>query len=330
MLKTGDMGMTESNFDTFAEECLINKTDNYQEVLSAIDKLEVRVYPDKFAEILNHFFVISNDYNVVNYILKKMNKHKSRIYVPVLVDALVLEDNYKNKFNTQEIQTQIRVNVAKLLANLKDTSAVNALLYCLNNKQENYKLRLSCAEALGKIGDKFAVLPLSEILKDDNENSVYLKESAAFALGMIGDTKAVEPLVGILETKQGIIDKFTFLKERAIEALSKINFNSDRVFNALKNSLNDESVQVRVNAVEALSNIEDDRVADLLYSSLSDKSEEVVKNVIIALFNLRGEKILYEILNDYSLPEHTMKIIREVIKEVEEAADEEDDNSENI
>jgi len=322
--------MTELNFDTVADECLINKTADFQQTLSAIDKLESNTSPENFNKILNHFFVISNDYNVINYILKKMNKHKDREFVPSLVDALVLKDNFKNKISDLEIQTQIRVNVAKLLANIKDTSAVNPLLYCLNNKQENYKLRLSCAEALGKIGDKYAVLPLSEILKDENENSVYLKESAAFALGMIGDTKAVDSLVGILEAKKGIIDKFTFLKERAIEALSKINFNSDRVFTALKNSLKDDSVQVRINAVEALSNLDDNRVSDLLYSSLTDKSEEVVKNVIIALFNINGEKILYEILNDYSLPEHTMKIIREVIKEVEEASDEEDeDNSEN-
>ena len=318
--------MAELDFDTAANECLINRTNDFNKTLSAIDELEQRVHPEDFTKILNHFFAVSNDYNVINYILKKMNKYKNREFVSVLVDALILKDNFRNKIQDFEIQTQIRVNVAKLLANIKDTSAVNSLLYCLNNKQENYKLRLSCAEALGKIGDRYAVLPLSEILKDENENSVYLKESAAFALGMIGDTKAVDSLVGILETKQGIIDKFTFLKERAIEALSRINFNSDRVFNALKASLKDDSVQVRINAVEALSNLDDERVTGLLYGSLSDKSEEVVKNAIIALFNINGEKILYEILNDYSLPEHTMKIIREVIKEVEEAAEEDNDS----
>ena len=320
--------MTEFDFDTLADKCLINKTSNFQESLSAIDKLEAETSPDKFIKVLNHFFIISNDYNVINYILKKMNKYKSKEFVSVLVDTLILKDNFKNKIKDTEIQTQIRVNAAKLLANIKDTSAVNSLLYCLNNKQENYKLRLSCAESLGKIGDRYAVLPLSEILNDENENSLYLKESAAFALGMIGDKKAVDSLVGILEAKQGIIDKFTFLKERAIEALSKINVNNDRVFNALKASLKDDSVQVRINAVEALSNLDDERVAGLLYSSLSDKSEDVVKNAIIALFNINGEKILYEVMNDSSLPEHTKIIIGDVIRELEETA-EEDDDSEN-
>ena len=60
-------------------------------------------------------------------------------------------------------------------------------------------------------------------------------------------------MVSILETKQGIMDKFSFLKERAIEALSKMGFNdNERVFKALKNSLSDESTQVRINAIEAL------------------------------------------------------------------------------
>lgn len=314
------------NFEQLAKDCLINRTDNSSETIKLIDEVEKQYDYEDFVAILNYFFEISNDYDVITYILKKINKHKSKNSVSTLVDALILKDKYKIKTIDTEKQTMIRVAVAKVLANIKDNSAVNPLLFCLNNKNENYKLRLSCAEALGKIGDKYAVLPLSEILKDTNEHSVYLKESAAFALGMIGDMKAVDPLVNILETKKGIIDKFTFLKERAIEALSKIDFKkNDRVFNALKNSLNDASVQVRVNAIEALSNTDDSRVPDILYSCLTDKSEEVVRNAIIALFNILGEDILYKILNDYSLPEHTMKQVREVIKEVEEADDEEDE-----
>ena len=314
------------NFEQLAKDCLINRTDNSSETIKLIDEVEKQYDYEDFVAILNYFFEISNDYDVITHILKKINKHKSKNSVSTLVDALVLKDKYKIKTIDAEKQTMIRVAVAKVLANIKDNSAVNPLLFCLNNKNENYKLRLSCAEALGKIGDKYAVLPLSEILKDTNEHSVYLKESAAFALGMIGDMKAVDPLVNILETKKGIIDKFTFLKERAIEALSKIDFKkNDRVFNALKNSLKDESVQVRVNAIEALSNTDDSRVPDILYDCLTDKSEEVVRNAIIALFNILGEDILYKILNDYSLPEHTMKQVREVIKEVEEADDEEDE-----
>ena len=313
--------MSDLNFEQLAEKCFINRTSNPQQSVSAVDELENSMSEKDFISVLNYFFEISNNYDVISHILKKFNKYKPAKSVSVLADALVLKEKYKSKIKDSEIQTQIRIAVSKVLANIKNNAAVNPLLYCLNNKGENYKLRLSCAEALGKIGDKYAVLPLTDVLKDENEHSVYLKESAAHALGLIGDLNAVEPLVNILETQKGILDKFTFLKERAIEALSKINFKSDRVFNALKNSLKDESEQVRINAVEALATLDDNRVPEVLYPCLSDKSEEVVRNVIIALYNTAGDNILYDILNDYSLPEHTMKIVREVIKEIEEEDD---------
>ncbi len=187
---------------------------------------------------------------------------------------------------------------AKAIANFKDTSAVVPLLYCLNDKDENYKVRLACAEALGRIGDKYAVAPLIELIKDEDEKSVYLQESAVLALGMLGDYRAVDPLVSILETKKGILDKFTFLKERTLEALSKLNFRSDRVFKALKNSLIDESPYVRINAIEALMESEDERAYDLIKEMILDEDDEVKKNALIASYNLVGKDILDEVLSD--------------------------------
>lgn len=310
--------MSDLNFEQLAKDCLINRTDDGNESIALIEKLEQETYnKEDFISAINYFFEISNDYKVVSYLFKKMGKYKSPSSVAPLVDSLVLKEKYKAKFEDDDVRMCVRVNAAKTLANIKDTSAVNPLLYCLNNKKENYKLRLACAEALGKIGDKFAVIPLSEVLRDENENSVYLKESAAFALGMIGDEKAVDTLVNVLETGRGLMDKFTFLKERAIEALSRLNTKGEKVFRALEKSLKDQSVQVRINAIEALSNLDDDRVRDLIYSSLSDKSPDVARNAIIALFNISGEQILYDILNDNSLPEYTIRLVREIIQEIE-------------
>jgi HEAT repeat protein len=134
------------------------------------------------------------------------------------------------------------------------------------------------------------------ILKDENESSVYVKESAVSALGMLGDEKAVDSLVSILESKKGILDKFTFLKERALEALNKISFKGERVFNALVKSLRDESPQVRINAIEVLMNSEDNRAPDLIKGMLEDPNREVVQNAVIALYNLLDEDILKEIV----------------------------------
>ncbi len=310
--------MADLNFEQLAKDCLINRTDDGNKSIELIEKLEEEMLgKDDFVATVNYFYEISNDYKVVSYLFKKMSKYKSSTSVAPLVDTLVLKEKYKVKFKDEDVRMCVRVNAAKTLANIKDNSAVNPLLYCLNNKGENYKLRLACAEALGKIGDKYAVIPLSEVLKDENESSVYLKESAAFALGMIGDSKAVDTLVNVLETGRGLMDKFTFLKERAIEALSKINTNSDKVFHALEKSLKDQSVQVRINAIEALSNLDDNRVADLLYTCLNDKSPEVARNAIIALFNISGEQVLNDILNDNSLPYYTIRLVKEIIEEIE-------------
>lgn len=310
--------MSDLNFEQLAKDCLINRTDDGNESIALIEKLEQETYDkEDFISAINYFFEISNDYKVVSYLFKKMSKYKSPSSVAPLVDSLVLKEKYKTKFEDDDVRMCVRVNAAKTLANIKDTSAVNPLLYCLNNKNENYKLRLVCAEALGKIGDKYAVLPLSEVLKDESESSVYLKESAAFALGMIGDAKAVDTLVNVLETGRGLMDKFTFLKERAIEALSRINTSGDKVFHALEKSLKDQSVQVRINAIEALSNLDDNRVNDLIYTCLSDKSPEVARNAIIALFNLSGEQVLNDILNDNSLPDYTIRLVKEIIEEIE-------------
>lgn len=310
--------MADLNFEQLAKDCLINRTDDGNQSVVLIDKLEEEMLrKEDFIATINYFFEISNDYKVVSYLFKKMSKYKSSTSVAPLVDTLVLKEKYKVKFKDEDVRMCIRVNAAKTLANIKDNSAVNPLLYCLNNKGENYKLRLACAEALGKIGDKYAVLPLSEVLKDESESSVYLKESAAFALGMIGDAKAVDTLVNVLETGRGLMDKFTFLKERAIEALSRINTSSDKVFHALEKSLKDQSVQVRINAIEALSNLDDDRVSKLLYTCLNDKSPEVARNAIIALFNISGEQVLNDILNDNTLPEYTIRLVKEIIEEIE-------------
>ncbi len=310
--------MSDLNFEQLAKDCLINRTDDGNESIALIEKLEEETFDkEDFISAINYFFEISNDYKVVSFLFKKMGKYKSPSSVAPLVDSLVLKEKYKAKFEDEDVRMCVRVNAAKTLANIKDTSAVNPLLYCLNNKKENYKLRLACAEALGKIGDRFAVIPLSEVLRDESENSVYLKESAAFALGMIGDEKAVDTLVNVLETGRGLMDKFTFLKERAIEALSRLNTKGEKVFRALEKSLKDQSVQVRINAIEALSNLDDDRVQGLIYSSLNDKSPEVARNAIIALFNLSGESALYDILNDNSLPEYTIRLVKEIIQEIE-------------
>ena len=209
----------------------------------------------------------------------------------------------------------VRVMCAKAIANYKDNSTVSSLLTCLNNKNEHYKVRLACADALGRIGDRYAVQPLIDVVEDEEEKSVYLKESAAFALGLIGDTSAIEPLIAILDSKQGFLGKFSFLKEKVVEALGKLNINNKKVLKALKNSLMDSSPMVRINAIEAIMNSEDEEALELIKPCLNDEDDEVKKNALIALYNLLGRDILDEViaLPNYStyLKEEAQQLIND-------------------
>lgn len=317
------------NLEDLAQQCKINRTQDSSEAILLIRSLCSNYTETEQADIYNYFFDICRDYQIILYILKEINKLKNKSSVPILVDTLVMKEKFKDRIKDDDARTQIRVMVTKVLANMKDTSAVYPLLYCLNNKDDNYKIRLSAAEALGKIGDKYAVTPLVDLLNDEEESSIYVKESAAFALGMIGDMKAVDPLVSILETKKGIMDKFTFLKERAIEALNKINFRNDRVFKALKNSLMDESSQIRINAIEALMNTDDERVVPLLKTMLNDEDREVVKNTVIALYNLEGDEIIDEILNNNESSEFAKLEAKALSEELDSDCEDDEDYEEN-
>lgn len=217
----------------------------------------------------------------------------------------------------------LKVFCIKAISNYKNIKAVPTLLYCLNNKNENYKIRLAAAEALGKIGDKNAVESLIDVVSDENEKSVYVRESAALALGMIGDERAIDAFVGILEAKKSFLDKFTFLKERIVEAFSKIDFSSNRrAVSAIKQALADESAQVRINAIESIMNSELENASDLIWNMLYDEDKEVRKNAVIALYNIEDKDVLIRILSDETLSSDTKEEAQNVLLEIEEEEDE--------
>lgn len=271
---------------SLAAECKIQENIEPNLVIDNIDGLENRFSEDCLVSIYNHFLTVSQNEDVLMYLVRGVDKYRDKSSISVILDLLLDRNNSVN----------LRSMCAKVIANFKDTSVVTPILYCLNNKDEHYKVRLACADALGRVGDKYAVAPLIDIVQDEDEKSVYVRESAAVALGMLGDLRAIDPLVSILETKKGFIDKFTFLKERVIEVLGKFNFSSDRVLRALEHALRDESPQIRINAIEALMESEDERAYDLIKEMLEDLDDEVKKNALIALYNMVGRDILDEVL----------------------------------
>lgn len=309
------------DFSVILEKCGVEKA-TPQEIVSNVANLENDYNEFELVQIYNYFLKNVKNPEVLIGIIKLTDAHKSASTLSILLDLLLLKN-----FECEDVDSFIntRVMCAKAISNYKDTSTVGALLYCLNNKGENYKIRLACADALGRIGDRFAVEPLIDVVQDEDEKSVYVKESATFALGLLGDTSAIDPLVSILEAKQGLWDKFSFLKEKIIEALGKLNINNKKVLKVLKTSMLDPSPMVRINTIEALMNSEYDEAQELIRTALKDEDEEVQRNALVAMYNLIGRDILDEVI---SLPGYSQFLKEEaqsMVEEYEESAEDETD-----
>lgn len=286
------MGSKVFNYSEVLNKCGLGSAPS-GDVVRNIANLEEFYDSEELAGIYNYVLLNCSEPDILSGVIRLADAHKSAETLSILLDLLLMK---RDGIEDSDNMTSLRVLCTKAVSNYKDTSTVGALLYCLNNKKEDYKIRLACADALGRIGDKYAVAPLINVVKDEDEKSVYVKESATFALGLLGDTSAIEPLVEIMESKQGLWDKFSFLKERIVEALGKLNLNNTRVLKVLKQSLMDSSPMVRINAIEALMNSEYDEAYELIKGCLEDEDDEVKRNALIALYNLKGREILEEVI----------------------------------
>ncbi|MBD5401757.1 HEAT repeat domain-containing protein [bacterium] len=315
---------TDLDLKLIAEDCgLFSKADS-NVIISKIDDLSQQYSDFELVSIYNYMLMNSANPDVIMYLIRCTDMYRYPSSLEVLVDILLLKNGIAPSEDIREKYINVRVMCAKAIANQKNTDVVSSLLYCLNNKNEHYKVRLACADALGRLGDRFAVAPLIDVVKDEDEKSVYLRESAVSALGLLGDTRALDPLVSILESKQGILNKFTFLKERAIEALTKMGFgDNERVFRALKNSLSDESAQVRINAIEALMECDNPKAFETIKDCLiNDKDEEVKKNALIALYNMSDRGILDEVI---ASSEYSDKLKMEAVSIIDEYENDDED-----
>jgi len=280
------------DFNTILSECGVGSLSTGV-VAKNLANLEEFYDSAELTCIYNYCLLNIDNPELLLQIIKLTDSHRAESTLAILTELLQVKTD---KDAEDENLINLRAMCAKAIANYKDTSAVAVLLDSLNNKKEHYKVRLACADALGRIGDRYAVKPLIDLVEDEEEKSVYLKESATFALGLLGDTTAIDPLVAILESKQGFLDKFSFLKERIVEALGKLNFNNKKVIKALKNSLMDSSPMVRINAIEAIMNSEDENSVEMIKPCLNDEDDEVKKNALIALYNIVGRDILDEVI----------------------------------
>ena len=259
------------------------------------------------ALIYNYILDNQKDSRLLSCIIREIKNNKYRQNFSSLVEFIKVTPD-----------DDLKALAIKTVCVFKDSSVVPLLLECLQDKNSNYRVRFSAADALGKIGGKNAFEALKYVACDEEEKSSYVKESAVVALGNLGDNRAIDVFSSILSSKQIFLDKFTYLKECVVEAISKLDVSNDgRAIDILKKSILDASVQVRINSIEALMNLENSQSYDLIYERLlKDDEFEVKKNALIALYNLSGRKILDEVINgDFQISLKT--VAQEIIDEYE-------------
>lgn len=320
--------MTENQENIFNIDEILKEFENCNTSFASqleiiLDKKRVDNY--KAVQILDRLLEREDKPDVLLLLVKKLGSYRCEIPTKNLVDILL---NKNGADTSTDIYLKLRCMISTLLGNIKDQNTVVPMLYVLNNKDENYKLRLNIAESLGRLGNKYAVAPLIDIVTDEEERSIYVRESAAKALGMLGDIQAIEPFVKILESKNGIIDKFTFLKEKVIEAIAALgNKNSEcvaerRTVKALISALVDESPAIRLGAIDALSEVDNEEVLELIKERIYDEEEEVARGAIDALYNMRGLDYIKEFLDEVRLPGWCRDEIEILMEEDEEGCDE--------
>ncbi len=154
---------------------------------------------------------------------------------------------------------KVKVDVKRMEAE-KD---VDGLIEALGN--DDWKVRLNTASALGQIGDARTVEPLIKALGDDHWTVCQI---AAKALGQIGDARAVEPLIKALSNDDWNVC------QNAAKALGQIG--DARAVEPLIKALSNTDWNVRRGAAKALGMFGDARAVEPLIKALKQGRSDTV------------------------------------------------------
>jgi hypothetical protein len=220
----------------------------------------------------------------------------------------------------QEPIVKLRCQAIRLLGIMGAEEAIVPLMTLLHDKSTNYRVRLEVAEALGRLQNSRAVNPLIQLLKDEKESSVYVKESAVKALGMLGDIRALEPLLDLFEAQQGFRKKTTFLFEQVVTAIGRLGkqdhaSSREKALLSLLKALQDDAPTIRLAAIEALCEVGE--VAHLPYLTplLFDENMDVAHATLVSIYKLGDVAALQRVLREEeNLPHYLGVEIQEFLR----------------
>ena len=166
------------------------------------------------------------------------------------------------------------------LGDIGDKKAVGPLINAL--RDDHQYVQMVAAKALGKIGHKRATRPLIQALK----GNWLVHENAIRALGKIGDFQAVDHLIRVLQDTE---EEYEEVRTCAARVLGKMGYT--RALPTLILALTDEDIEVSRCAAKALGEIGDERAKVPLICSLETSSDEILRmNVICALGHINDKK----------------------------------------
>jgi HEAT repeat protein len=105
-------------------------------------------------------------------------------------------------FNDANESIEVKEKVVQALGRINDQTAVKTLIYALRpnplSTEPDYRLQCMIITSLGELEDNRATEPLLRLLLNKN-NELRIRMTAAMALGKIADNSIVDSLIGILK-----------------------------------------------------------------------------------------------------------------------------------
>ncbi|MFA6033231.1 MAG: HEAT repeat domain-containing protein [Myxococcota bacterium] len=151
----------------------------------------------------------------------------------------------------------------------------------------SFKVRVQAAILLGRAGDKRAIAPLIECLKDED---FIIRGSAVIALGNIGDPSASQAIVGALKDNEELV------RTEARNSLIKLSRNPETV-KAILGAFQGGDIRVRGGMLAVLGALKDDEAVGALASALGDPGPGGISDAAVIVVAELGKDKASKVLN---------------------------------
>ncbi|RTE55497.1 heme-binding protein [Arenibacter aquaticus] len=184
----------------------------------------------------------------------------------------------------EDSDPEIVAQATKILGDVKYTKAGPKLIALLAH--EHARVRFFAAQALGRIKDSNAVLPLIKMLEDNNDEDIYLRHAAVLALSRIGET---EPIIALADSENRSLRIAAVLVLRRLQNEHIVKFLSDSdeyIVTEAARAINDDwSIESALPALASL--LQQEKFT----------SEPLLRRSINAALRVGGEKELDLLIN---------------------------------